>query len=74
MTALWIILSIVIYLAGFTATARTVNLLDRRFHVLGEGEDQMLAIMWPLALLAALVGVPLVMLYRFATRDLRDRP
>lgn len=74
MTALWIVLGLIVYMAGFTATARAVTLLDRRFDVLGEGEDVMLAIMWPLVLLAALVGVPLVMLYRFATRDLRDRP
>lgn len=74
MTALWIVLGIVIYAAGFTATARAVNLADRRWPFLGQGEDVMLAIMWPLVLLAALVGAPLVLLYRFATRDLRDRP
>ncbi|MCK2219723.1 hypothetical protein MF672_038900 [Actinomadura sp. ATCC 31491] len=70
MTALWIALAAIIYAAGFTATARAVNLLDRRWPQLrmGEGEDVMLAIMWPLVAIAV---VPLALLYRFATRDLK---
>ncbi|MEV4287384.1 hypothetical protein AB0K40_17910 [Nonomuraea bangladeshensis] len=73
MTALWIILGLITYAAGFTATARTVNLLNRRWPRLhlGDGEDVMLAIMWPLVLLAAAIGVPLMLLYRFATHDLK---
>lgn len=75
MVALWIILGLVIYAAGFTATARIVNLLDRRYDwlQLGDGEDVMFAFMWPLVLLVAIAVVPLAMLYRFATRDLRGR-
>lgn len=71
MTALWITLGIVIYFAGFTATVRIVNLIDRRLHILGDGEDVMLAIMWPIVLVGAAVGVPLTLLYRFASRDLK---
>lgn len=78
MTALWVILGLIVYLAGFTATARAVNLLDRRWQVLGQGEDVMIAIAWPIVALigvASLVTVvPMTLLYRFAVRDLRGRP
>lgn len=73
MTALWIVLGIVLYMAGFTLTARAVNKLDQRWERLrlGVDEDVLAAIMWPIVWLAVLVWLPFSVLYHLATRDLK---
>lgn len=71
--ALWAIVGIVIYAAGFAITARAANLVDQRWDwlCLADDEDVFMAIVWPLVWLLATVALPLALLYRLATRDLK---
>ncbi|WP_188188016.1 hypothetical protein [Nonomuraea sp. SYSU D8015] len=72
MTGLWILATLALYAAGFMATARAANILDGRWEWLrlGDDDDVMAAIIWPLVWLVVIVALPFALLYRLATRDL----
>ncbi|WP_424533670.1 hypothetical protein ACOZ38_25375 [Sphaerisporangium viridialbum] len=71
MNPLWQALIVVgIYMTGFTITARLAIHIDRKYNLTG-GDPELRAMgvtAWPFALIAALLVIPFVALYRLATR------
>lgn len=69
MTWIWI----VVYAAGFMATARVATVLDRRFDLFrGYGDEPvMVSLLWPAFLVAAALIAPFALLYWLATRGIR---